>query len=176
MDACQPFPAVAAQPGDNAATGLPDVVPVPVAEAVATQVDADSCEWSASLEEDEGGSVMVASSCEGNTEFGPALRLLCGDGINIRYNRLGLDADPPLSSTLVLTSGEKSLSADVVFEEMDGAFAAYVEKGSAIISLLQTGNQVGVTLKGVDLPPRIISLKGSSTAIDTLMNACNLKQ
>ena len=160
---------VLAEPINNAATGLPDVVATP-------GVGADECGWSASLEEDEGGPVMVASSCESDTEFGPALRLFCGEGISIRYNGLGALADPPLSSTLVLTSGEKSLSADVVFEEMDGAYAAYVEKGSAIISLLKSGDKIGVTFKGLDLPPRIISLKGSSTAIDTLMNACNLEQ
>ena len=131
----------------------------------------NACGWSAQMEEDEGGPVMVASSCESDTESGPALRLYCG---SIRYNGngLGMGDDPPVSSTLVLTSGGKSLTADVLFEEMDGAFAAYVELGSPIISLLKTGNEVGVTLKGTDLPSRMVSLKGSTAAIDRLINAC----
>lgn len=131
----------------------------------------NACGWSAEMEEDEEGPVMVASSCESDTESGPALRLYCG---NIRYNGsgLGMGDNPPASSTLVLTSGGKSVSADVLFEEMDGAFAAYVELGSPIISLLKTGNEVGVTLKGTDLPSRMVSLKGSTAAIDKLINAC----
>ncbi|MDB5587177.1 MAG: hypothetical protein JWP26_2147 [Devosia sp.] len=151
---------VLADPSTNAATVFSVVAPA-----------ADTCGWSAQMEEDEGGSVMVASSCESDTETGPAFRLLCG---NIRYNGsgLGMGANPPASSTLVLTSGGKSLTAEVLFEEMDGAFAAYVELGSPIISLLKTGNEVGVTLKGTDLPSRMVSLKGSTAAIDKLIHAC----
>ena len=149
---------VLADPSTNAATGV-------VAPA------GDACGWSAQMEEDEGGPVMVASSCESDTESGPALRLYCG---NIRYNGngLGMGATPPASSTLVLTSGGKSLTADVRFEEMDGAFAAYVELGGPIVSLLKTGNEVGVTLKGTNLPSRTVSLKGSTAAIDKLISAC----
>ena len=151
---------VLADPSTNTATGSPVVAPA-----------ADTCGWSAQMEEDEGGPAMVASSCESDTEAGPAFRLLCG---NIRYNGngLGMDANPPASSTLVLTSAGKSVTADVVFEEMDGAFAAYVELGGPIVSLLKTGNEVGVTLKGTDLPSRRVSLKGSTAAIDKLIDAC----
>ena len=159
---------VLAAPPVNAATSV--VVP-DESEAVTPTRAADACGWSAQMEEDEGGPVMVASSCESDTESGPAFRLFCG---NIRYNGngLGMGANPPESSTLVLTSGGKSLAADVVFEEMDGAFAAYVELGGPIVSLLKTGNEVGVTLKGTDLPSRMVSLKGSTAAIDKLIAAC----
>ena len=151
---------VLADPSTNAATGFSVVAPA-----------ADTCGWSAYMDEDEGGPVMVASSCESDTESGPALRLYCG---NIRYNGngLGMGDNPPASSTLVLTSGGKSLTADVRFEEMDGAFAAYVELGGPIVSLLKTGNEVGVTLKGTNLPSRTVSLKGSTAAIDKLIDAC----
>ena len=153
---------------------LLSVSPVLAHPPVAPTRAADTCGWSAQMEEDEGGPVMAASSCESDTESGPAFRLLCGGQINIRYNGngLGMGANPPASSTLVLTSGEKSLAADVVFEEMDGAFAAYVEMGSPIVSLLKTGDEVGVTLKGADLPSRMVSLKGSAAAIDKLVDAC----
>ena len=159
---------VLAAPPVNAATSV--VVP-DESEAVRPTRAAEACGWSAQMEEDEGGPVMVASSCESDTDSGPAFRLFCG---NIRYNGNGLEmgANPPASSTLVLTSGGKSLAADVVFEEMDGAFAAYVELGGPIVSLLKTGNEVGVTLKGTDLPSRMVSLKGSTAAIDKLIAAC----
>ena len=143
-----------------------------LAEPVTGAGAADTCGWSAQMEEDEGGPVMVASSCESDTEFGPALRLMCGDGINIRYDGSGIGANPPASSTLVLTSGGQSLSADVIFEEMDGAYAAYVDMGSPIIALLKSGSDVGVTLQGVKLPPRTVSLQGSSAAIDRLISVC----
>jgi len=159
---------VLAEPLVNAVTSV--VVPGD-SQAVTPTRAGDTCGWSAQMEEDEGGPVMVASSCESDTESGPAFRLFCG---NIRYNGngLGMGANPPASSTLVLTSGGKSLTADVVFEEMDGAFAAYVDMGSPIISLLKTGNEVSVTLKGADLPSRMVSLKGSTAAIDKLIDAC----
>lgn len=162
---------VLAAPSINAATGV-SVVASDDFEAVKPVRAANTCGWSAQMEDDEGGPVMVASSCESDAESGPAFRLMCGGEINIRYDGLGMTANPPASSTLVLTAGGKSLNADVVYEEMDGAFAAYVEMGSPIIALLKTGNEVGVTFKGVDMPPRMISLKGSSAAIDTLINAC----
>jgi len=154
---------VLADPSINAATGSSVVSPTRTA---------DACSWSAQMEDDEGGRIMVASSCESGTEFSPAFRLMCGGEIIIRYDGLGMDPNPPASSTLVLSSGGKSLNTDVVYEEMDGAFAAYVEIGSPIISLLKTGNEVGVTFKGVDLPPRMVSLEASSTAIDQLISAC----
>jgi len=151
---------VLADPSTNAATGFPVVAPA-----------ADTCGWSAYMEEDEGGPVMVASSCESGTEFGPAFRLHCG---GIRYNGdgLGMGANPPASGTLVLTSGGKSLAADVRYEEMDGAFAGHVEMGGPIVLLLKTGNEVVATLKGADLPSRTVSLKGSTAAIDELISAC----
>jgi hypothetical protein len=162
---------VLADPFINAATGFSVVVPDDL-EVVTPARAVDTCRWSAQMEDDEGGRVMVASSCESDTESGPAFRLLCGEEINIRYDGLGMDANPPASSTLVLTAGGKSLKTNVVYEEMDGALAAYVEMGSPIISLLKTGNEVGVTFNGVNLPPRMVSLKGSSAAIDKLINAC----
>jgi hypothetical protein len=140
---------------------------------VATPGGTNSCGWSATMEDDEGGPVMVASSCQSDTESGPAFRLLCGEQISIRYDGFGVDASQHASGTLFLTSGGKSLEADVVYEEMDGAFAAYVEKDSPIIALLKTGDKVGVTFERVDLAPRLISLKGSSAAIDTLISTCN---
>lgn len=133
---------------------------------------AETCGWSAQMEDDEGGPVMVASSCESDTDSGPAFRLLCGDQINIRYDGFGMDANLPAPSTLVLTSDGKSLKAEVVYEEMDGALAAYVDMNSPIISMLKTGSEVGVTFKGVSLPPRMVSLKGSTIAIDKLISAC----
>jgi hypothetical protein len=160
---------VLADPSTNAATGFSAAA----SEAVTPARAGDACGWSAQMEDDEGGPVMVASSCESDTETGPAFRLLCGGEINIRYDGLGMDvANPPALSTLVLTSGGKSLNADVVYEEMDGAFAAYVETGSPVISLFKSGNEIGVTFKGVNLPPRMVSLKGSSAAIDKLVTAC----
>jgi len=157
---------VLAAPSITAATGPGDL------ETVTPTRAADACRWSAEMEEDEGGPVMVASSCASDPEIGPAFRLMCGEWINIRYDGLGMTANPPASTTLVLTSGGKSLKADVVFEEMDGAFAAYVELDSPVVAMLRTGSEVGVTFKGEDLPPRMVSLEGSSAALDTLISDC----
>ncbi|MEO5805749.1 hypothetical protein [Devosia sp.] len=145
---------------------------VNAAEAAAPIRAADSCSWSAEMEDDEGGPVMVASSCASDAESGPAFRLMCGDQISIRYDGLGLGDNAPESGTMVLTSGGKSLDADVVLEEMDGALAAYVDMGSPVVALFKTGSAIGVTFKGMSLPPRMVSLKGSSAAIDKLINAC----
>lgn len=154
---------VLAEPSANAATR---------SSAVATA--ANTCGWSAQMEEDEGGPTMVASSCESDTDIGPVFRLMCGGEINIRYNDPGMIMDAPEEGTLVLmlTSGGKSLTTDVRFEEMDAAFAAYVDTDSPIISLLKTGAEVDVALKGTDSPTRTVSLKGSTAAIDTLISAC----
>lgn len=145
----------------------------PVLAAPSTNAETGhACGWSAQMEEDEGGPTMVASSCESDTEWGPVFRLMCGERINIRYNGVGMDADLPPPTTMVLTSGGQSLDADVVYEEMDGALAAYVALSDPIISLLKTGDEVGVTFQGMDLPARMVSLEGSAGAIDKLISAC----
>ena len=134
----------------------------------------DTCSWSAQMEDDEGGRIMVASSCSSDPEIFPSFRLFCGnERISVRYYGVEIDPEPPLSNRLVLTSGGKSLNADVVYEAMDGAYAAYVAKLSPIISLLKTGNEVSVTLQGLDVPRRSVSLKGSSAAIDKLLGSCS---
>lgn len=145
----------------------------PVLAAPSTNAEpSNTCGWSAQMEDDEGGPIMVASSCESDIEWGPVFRLMCGEGINIRYYGLEMDAGLPAPTTLVLTSGGTSLDADVIYEEMDGALAAYVALSSPIISLLKTGEEVGVTFEGMDLPPRMVSLTGSSAAIDKLISDC----
>jgi len=123
------------------------------------------------MEDDEGGPVMVASSCDTDTEYGPVFRLMCGGEISIRYYGFEMEADLPPTS-LVLTSGGKSLDTDVVYEEMDGALASYVALTSPVISLLKTGDEIAVTLSGVELPSRTVSLAGSSAAIDKLISDC----
>ena len=86
------------------------------------------------MEDDEGGPVMVASSCESDTESGPAFRLLCGGEINIRYDGLGMAANPPASSTLVLTSGGKSLIAS--FKHLSRYFNSFMS--SKVTSLSES--------------------------------------
>ena len=141
-------------------------------EALAPTPPAEGCGWSAEMEDDEGGQTMVASSCQSDTESGPVFRLLCSGEINIRYNEPDLIMNAPEAVTLVLTSGGESLTTEVVFEEMDAAFAAYVAMDSPILSLLKASSEVGVTLRDTNLPPRTVSLNGSTAAIEKLINAC----
>lgn len=131
--------------------------------------------WTAQMEEDEGGSVMVAqvlATPQGDVT--PALVMMCGDTgqVNLRYSMPIGDGEPAREADFLFENESTQAKLHMGFEEMDGAFAAYVAKSDPIVTLLQTGEEVFVSESSGNYPAQTFTLKGSSKAIATLLRAC----
>ena len=138
-------------------------------------VVAGDTSWVAQMEEDEGGPVLVASvTAAAVGDLTPELRLMCAgtEGVNLRY----------LTSTGTASSGSEAdfqfeneaakLTRRMRLEEMDGAFATYVQPSDPMIGLLQTGNEVTIAEASGNYPAQTFTLKGSSKAIAKLLKTC----
>ena len=133
--------------------------------------------WTAQMEEDEGGPVMVASveaDDAGGGTLVPLLRLMCGGSgeFALRYetstegSAIGSEAD------FLFENETAQLTRHLIFEEMDGAFAGYFPVTDPLLALLRAGANVTVSEASGNLPTQAFSLKGSSKAIATLLKHC----
>ncbi len=136
--------------------------------------------WVAQMEEDEGGPVMVASiSADGDGGGRPAmLRVMCGgDGqLDIRYD-LGasegeLSGQPGNSEDFVFENEQSKETRTMNYEDMDGAFAVYVAKNDALVTLLQNGSDVFISASVGNYATQSFSLRGSTKAIAKVLGSC----
>ena len=129
--------------------------------------------WTAGMEEDEGGPVMTASvTAEGAGDFPSMLRMNCGDEVGLRYLMSGDVGGPNNEADFLLASESEEVTLHMLYEEMDGAFAAYFSKTDPVIALLKGGSDLLVTNPGGTYPPQSFTLEGSSEAIATLLASC----
>lgn len=137
-----------------------------------------AAEWTAEIVEDEGGPRMMASvTGPGSGEaFPPEIFIFCGASgeVNLRYafsvGEGELPFDGPVAFTFEFGSGSARL--DMVFEEMDGAFAAYIPVDHEIVGLLRSAATVIVDNPTGLYHVQAFPLTGSSAALDTLLAAC----
>ena len=131
--------------------------------------------WTAQMEEDEGGPTMVASiigSADGSVT--PELRLMCAgtEGVNLRYEGAAEGAEPGSEGDFTLTTDKTSVTKHMLYEDMDGAFAAYFQPSDPTIALLKGGKTVTLSDKSGKSPDQTFPLTGSSKAIDALLKTC----
>ena len=129
--------------------------------------------WTAGMQEDEGGEVMVAQVLAApQGDITPSLVMMCGDPgqVDLRYS---MPVDQPGSEADFLFENESTQGKlHMTFEEMDGAFAAYIPEADPIVKLLQTGDEVFVSESSGNYPAQTFTLKGSGKAITTLLKDC----
>ena len=131
--------------------------------------------WTAGMQEDEGGEVMVAQVlAPPQGDITPALVMMCGDTgqVNLRYSMPIGEGEPASEADFLFENESTQAKLHMRFEEMDGAFAAYVPEADPIVKLLQTGAEVLVSESSGNYPAQTFTLKGSSKAIATLLKAC----
>ncbi len=131
--------------------------------------------WTAQQEEDEGGPVMVASvSAEADGGVTPMLRIICAgsEGVMLRYDMASEDGGPGSEADFLFENESTQVSKHMVYEDMDGAFAAYFPKTDPIVTLLKTGEEVFVSESTGNYPAQTFQLKGSGKAIDTVIKQC----
>jgi hypothetical protein len=135
-------------------------------------------QWTAEMVEDEGGPVMMASVVgPGGGDLPPELFMFCAGGtISLRYafplgDGVGLLIDKPVAFTFEFGNG--SVTLDMQYEDMDGAFAAYVPTDDKIIDLFKSAATVIVDNPTGRYQVQAFPLTSSSEAIDTLIGQCD---
>lgn len=131
--------------------------------------------WTAEMQEDEGGPMMVASVLAKPVgDFTPVLSLMCAgtEGVNLRYVTTLGTAEPDSEADFTLKSDASQLTRHMVYEDMDGAFATYFQPSDPTIDLLKKGKELTISDAAGKYAAQTFALTGSTKAIDTLLKAC----
>jgi hypothetical protein len=147
------------------------VLPLP---ALAGECD----RWSASMEEDEGGSVMTARICAGTGNPNHEFFVRCGapGELMIRFIPLAPDDYPPgggdFQTDLKFSFGQDVIVKSAHYEDMDAAMVTDFSVSEPFANML--GSRAEMTLADVNakVPGATFSLKGSKAALDKLMATC----
>lgn len=131
--------------------------------------------WTAQMEDDEGGPTMVASvSADADGAVTPELRLMCAgdEGVMLRYLTAADTVQPGSEADFLFENENSQLTEHMVYEDMDGAFAAYFPPSDPIVEFLRTGQEVFISESSGNYPAQSFSLKGSTKAINALLQTC----
>jgi hypothetical protein len=131
--------------------------------------------WTAQMQDDEGGQVLVASvSGEPDGKLTPSLSLLCGgsEGVMLRYLMASEDGSPGAESDFLFENESQQAKVHMIYEDMDGAFVAYFPQADPLIALLENGSDVFVSESSGNYAAQSFSLTGSTKAIAKVLKAC----
>ncbi len=149
-----------------------------LAATIMLAAPAMAAEWTAEMVEDEGGPRMMASVIgPGGEEYPPELFVFCeGGSISLRYafpvaDGVAMPNDKPLPFTFEFGNG--SVTLDMQYEEMDGAFASYFPSDDKIVDLFKSAATVIIDDPTGLYHPQAFPLTGSTEALDTLLKQCD---
>jgi hypothetical protein len=131
--------------------------------------------WTAEMEEDEGGPIMVAYvTAAAVGDVTPELSLMCAgsEGVNLRYFNSTKTVAEGSEADFSFENESSKLTKHMQLEEMDGAFAAYFQPSDPMVALLQTGDNVLISEPSGNYPAQTFTLTGSSKAIGTVLKDC----
>ena len=131
--------------------------------------------WTAEMQDDEGGQVMVASVAgDPNGKLTPMLEVECAgtQGVMLRYLASTEQGTPGDKVSFLFENESKQVTLDMSYEDMDGAFAAYFPKTADIITLLENGPDVTISDSSGNYPAEAFPLQGSTKAITKVLKAC----
>ena len=131
--------------------------------------------WTAEMQEDEGGPVMVASVYAAAVgDVTPELFLMCAgsEGLNMRYVSRADTVAEGSEADFSFENENSKLTKHMKLEEMDGAFAAYFQPSDPMVAFLQTGDDVLISESSGNYPAQTFPLTGSSKAIGKLLKTC----
>lgn len=131
--------------------------------------------WTAQMQEDEGGPVMVASvSAPASGDITPELELMCAgdEGVNLRYLSSADTVSPGSEADFSFENENSKITMHMQYEDMDGAFAAYFPPKDPMVAFLQTGDEVFISEASGNFPAQTFTLAGSSKAIAKLLKTC----
>jgi hypothetical protein len=130
--------------------------------------------WTAQMQDDEGGQVLVASvSGDAVGKLTPSLSLLCGGkALSLRYLMSSEDGNPGSEADFLFENESQQAKVHMIYEDMDGAFVANFPKTDPMIALLESGSDVFVSESSGNYPAQTFSLTGSTKAIAKVLKAC----
>ena len=135
--------------------------------------------WVAQMEEEEGGPAMIASvEGEGEGDFPPMIRMMCGGdepSVSLRY-LMGSDSEltpvPGDEADFLFENEYDQLTVHMLYEDMDGAFAAYVSKSDPLIEMIKFGSDLIITPPPPDAAADNFPLQGATKSIEKLFASC----
>lgn len=131
--------------------------------------------WTAQMEDDEGGQVLVASvDGDPSGNLTPRLEIECAgkQGVMLRYLASSEQGAPGDKASFLFENESQQVTLDMAYEDMDGAFAAYFGKSAPIIGLLENGPDVTISDSSGNFPADAFSLQASTKAIAKVLKAC----
>jgi hypothetical protein len=145
-------------------------LPIP---AVAAQCD----HWTAAMEEDEGGSVMMANICAPAGKATHELIVQCGapGELLVRFIPVAPTGFPPsqnYQTEIEFSMDQEMFTRPARYEEMDGAMAMDTKIDAPFVSVLQTQKEVMISDTTGKVPGATFTLKGSKAALAKVISAC----
>ena len=133
--------------------------------------------WTASMQEDEGGPVMMASICQGGAKPVYQLLVSCGNPGELSMRLLPLtesarQPEPNYTTTLKLGFGAQAVTVPARYEEMDGALASEFATPGPIETLMREGADLTMVDEKDATTSARFTLSGSSPALDKLTKTC----
>jgi hypothetical protein len=131
--------------------------------------------WTAQMQQDEGGPVLVAAvSGDGDAKTLPSLQMMCDGkkGVMLRYDMASDDGQPGDEADFLFENESTKGDLHMAYEAGDGAFAGYFRKTDPIVTLLHTGPEVTVSDVEGNYPAQTFTLAGSGKAIDAVLKGC----
>ena len=147
------------------------IVAVAAALQAAQSAFAAPCAWTAKMEEDEGGSVLMASVC-GGPKADANLMLACFDKPVLSYDlgAAGQVLEPGISGSFVFKAGGNAVTRKLDLEAMYNYFTVQLESADPLLALLRAKGEVTVTSDKYG--ENSFSLAGSSSAIGKVLAQC----
>jgi len=139
--------------------------------ALASQCD----HWTASMQEDEGGPVMMANICAPAGKNSHELSMNCGEKgkLSIRYLPANFLPAEGFKTDIQFSLGQEMFTRPAQYEEMDGAMVVDIDIGSPFLSVLQSQKQMTLSHTGGKVPSATFTLKGSKAALAKLIATCS---
>lgn len=139
--------------------------------AQAVPAAAKTCGWSATMEQDEGGSVMMASVC-GGAKQDANLSLTCAGQPTLSYDLgpSGPEVESGATGSFTFDADGRSVTKKLQLEEMYNEFTVYLTPSDPLLTLLQ--GKGDVTVSSPKYGKNSFPLTGSSKAIRKVLANC----
>ena len=140
--------------------------------AVAGQCD----HWTASMQEDEGGPVMMANICAPAGKTNHELLMNCGGEGKLSIRYLPAEFLPAVSgykTDIEFSFDQEMFTRPAQYEEMDGALVVDIDIDSPFFSVLQSQKQMMLSDTAGKAPGATFTLKGSKAALAKLIATCS---
>lgn len=141
--------------------------------AVAAECD----HWTAAMEEDEGGKMMMAHICAPMGNAAHELWVQCGapGELSIRFIPVAPAGYPPsqnYQTEIEFSMDQEMFTRPAHYEDMDGAMAMDTKIDAPFVGVLQSQKEVMLSDTNGKVPDATFTLKGSKAAFAKVISAC----